>query len=200
MGTVGPPLPGVEVKIAPDGEILTRSASVMKGYWNKPEETKAALTKDGWFHTGDIGELNDGVLKITDRKKDLLVLANGKKVAPQPIELRLQESKYIAQAVLLGDKMKAVTALLVPHFPALREWAKERNLDVTKDAELAENAEVKKLLRAEIDAQTGDLADFEKVRKFVLLPEALTTQNGELTPTLKVKRNVVTEKYGALVE
>ena len=200
LGTVGPALPGVEIKIAEDGEILTRSASVMKGYWNKPEETRAVLTKDGWFHTGDIGELNDGVLKITDRKKDLLVLANGKKVAPQPIELRLQESRYIAQAVLLGDKMKAVTALLVPHFPALREWAKEKNLEVSKDAELAENDEVKKLLRREIDAQTEGLADFEKVRKFVLLPELLTTTNGELTPTLKVKRNVVTEKYGALVE
>ena len=200
LGTVGPPLPGVEVKIADDGEIVVRAPSVMKGYWNKPDETKAVLTRDGWFHTGDIGELSDGILKITDRKKDLLVLANGKKVAPQPIELKLQESKYIAQAVLLGDKMKAVTALLVPHFPALREWASEQNLGISKDSELAGNAEVNKLLRREIDAQTGDLADFEKVRKFVVLPELLTTQNGELTPTLKVKRNVVTEKYGALVE
>ena len=200
LGTVGLPLPGVEVQIAPDGEILTRSASVMKGYWNKPEETRAVFTREGWFHTGDIGELNEGVLKITDRKKDLLVLANGKKVAPQPIELRLQESRYIAQAVLLGDKMKAVTALLVPHFPALREWAAKQNLGASKDEELVEDAEVKKLLRREIDLQTNDLADFEKVRKFVILPEALTTQNGELTPTLKVKRNVVTEKYGALVE
>ena len=200
LGTVGPPLPGVEVKIADDGEITVRAASVMKGYWNKPDETREVLTRDGWFHTGDIGELNDGVLKITDRKKDLIVLANGKKVAPQPIELRLQESRFIAQAVLLGDKMKAVTALLVPNFSLLREWAKEQKLEVSKDAELIENAEVNKLLRREVDAQTKDLADFEKVRKFVLLPDLLTTEKGELTPTLKVKRNVVTEKYGSLVE
>ena len=200
LGTVGPPLPGVEVKIADDGEIVVRAPSVMKGYWNKPDETKAVLTPDGWFHTGDIGELNEGVLKITDRKKDLLVLANGKKVAPQPIELQLQESKYIAQAVLLGDKMKAVTALIVPHFPHLREWAKSQNLELSKDAELAQSAEVNKLIRAEVEAQTGGLADFERVRKFALLPELLTTEKGELTPTLKVKRNVVTEKYGSLVE
>ena len=200
LGTVGPPLPGVEVKIAADGEIVVRAPSVMKGYWNKPDETREVLTRDGWFHTGDIGELNDGVLKITDRKKDLLVLANGKKVAPQPIELRLQESKYIAQAVLLGDHRKAVTALLVPHFPALREWAAKQGLDIGKDGELIQHAEVNKLMRREVDLQTNDLADFERVRKFVLLPELLTTDKGELTPTLKVKRNVVTEKYGALVE
>ena len=201
LGTVGPPLPGVEVKIADDGEIVVRAPSVMKGYWNKPAETKAVLTNDGWFHTGDIGELDEqGVLKITDRKKDLLVLANGKKVAPQPIELQLQESKFIAQAVLLGDKMKAVAALLVPHFGHLREWAKAQNLNIASDEELVAHAEVNKLLRGEIEKQTGDLADFERVRKFVLLPELLTTDKGELTPTLKVKRNVVTEKYGDLLE
>ena len=201
LGTVGPPLPGVEVKIAADGEIVVRAPSVMKGYWNKKEETKAVLTPDGWFHTGDIGELDgEGVLRITDRKKDLLVLANGKKVAPQPIELQLQESQYIAQAILLGDKMKAVAALIVPHFPHLREWAKERNLNISKDDELAAHAEVNKLIRSEVEKQTGDLADFEKVRKFALLGELLTTEKGELTPTLKVKRSVVTEKYGSLVE
>ena len=201
LGTVGPPLPGVEVKIADDGEIVVRAASVMKGYWNKPAETREVLTNDGWFHTGDIGELSaDGVLKITDRKKDLLVLGNGKKVAPQPIELQLQESKYIAQAVLLGDKMKSVAALIVPSFPQLREWAKTQNLSLTKDGELAASAEVNKLIRSEIDAQTKGLADFEKVRKFALLGELLTTEKGELTPTLKVKRSVVTEKYGKMVE
>ena len=200
LGTVGPPLPGVEVRIEADGEIVVKAPSVMKGYWNKPTETREVLTRDGWFHTGDIGELNDGVLKITDRKKDLLVLVNGKKVAPQPIELQLQESKYIAQAILLGDKMKSVSALIVPSFPQLREWAKSQNLDLSKDAELAASAEVNTLIRGEIEAQTKGLADFERVRKFALLPELLTTEKGELTPTLKVKRNVVTEKYGALVE
>ena len=200
LGTVGPPLPGVEVVIADDGEIVVKAPSVMKGYWNKPTETKEVLTHDGWFHTGDIGELNDGVLKITDRKKDLLVLGNGKKVAPQPIELQLLESKYIAQAVLLGDKMKSVAALIVPHYPHLREWAKTQNLNISKDEELAASAEVNKLIRGEIDAQSKGLADFEKIRKFALLPELLTTEKGELTPTLKVKRNVVTEKYGKMVE
>ncbi len=200
LGTVGPPLPGVEVKIADDGEIVVKAPSVMKGYWNKPDETREVLTRDGWFHTGDIGELNDGVLKITDRKKDLLVLVNGKKVAPQPIELQLQESKYIAQVVLLGDKMKSVAALIVPNFTQLREWAKSQNLDVSKDEELAASAEVNKLMRGEVEAQTKGLADFERVRKFALLPELLSVENGELTPTLKVKRNVVTEKYGKMVE
>ena len=200
LGTVGPPLPGVEVKIADDGEIVVKAPSVMKGYWNKPTETKEVLTRDGWFHTGDIGELNDGVLKITDRKKDLLVLVNGKKVAPQPIELQLQESKYIAQAVLLGDKMKSVAALIVPNFGHLREWAKTQNLNISKDEELASSAEVNKLMRGEVEAHTKGLADFEKVRKFALLPELFSVEKGELTPTLKVKRNVVTEKYGSLVE
>ena len=200
LGTVGHPMPGVEIKIADDGEILARGASIMKGYWEKPEETAQVLTRDGWFHTGDIGQiLGDGTLQITDRKKDLLVLANGKKVAPQPIEIRLQESRYIAQAVLLGDKLKAVTAILVPNFPALREWAAKENLGVSTDEELAKNAEILKLFRREIDLQTSDLADFEKIRKFVLLPEPFSAQNGELTPTLKVKRNVVAAKYGELV-
>ncbi|MBW3636899.1 MAG: long-chain fatty acid--CoA ligase, partial [Armatimonadetes bacterium] len=136
LGTVGPPLPGVEVKIAEDGEILTRGACRMKGYWEKPEENAAAIDPDGWFHTGDIGTLDGGNLKITDRKKDLLVLANGKKVAPQPIEIRLQESRYIAQAVLLGDSQKAVMALLVPNFATLHEWATKENLSVEDDAAL----------------------------------------------------------------
>ena len=200
LGTVGPPLPNVEVKIADDGEIVVRAPSVMKGYWNKPTETKEVLTNDGWFHTGDIGELNDGFLKITGRKKDLLVLGNGKNVAPQPIELQLQESRYIEQAILLGDKMKSVAALIVPNFGHLREWAKTQNLSADSDEELVSHAEVNKLIRGEIEKQTTNFADFEKVRKFALLPELLTAEKGELTPTLKVKRNVVMEKYGSLVE
>ena len=201
LGTVGPPLPGVEVKIAEDGEILARGATIMKGYWNKPDATKEALDSENWFHTGDIGEFDkNGCLRITDRKKDLLVLGNGKKVAPQPIELRLQESQYIAQVVLLGDKAKAVSALIVPNFSALRDWAKKENVDATKDEELAKHPATQKLLRREIDAQTGNLADFEKVRKFVVLAEPFSAQNGEMTPTLKIKRKVVADKYGSLVE
>ncbi|HEX8463893.1 MAG TPA: long-chain fatty acid--CoA ligase, partial [Abditibacterium sp.] len=178
MGTVGPALPGVEMKIADDGEILTRGACVMKGYWQKPTETAEAIDSEGWFHTGDIGEIVQNHLKITDRKKDLIVLGNGKNVAPQPIELRLQESRYIAQAVLLGDSQKSVTALLVPNFATLHEWAKEHQLPTDDDATLIKEAAVLALFRSEIDAQTPNLADFEKIRKFVLLPEALSTQNG----------------------
>jgi long-chain acyl-CoA synthetase len=199
LGTVGPPLPGVEVKIAADGEILTRGASVMKGYWEKPKETAEAIDPEGWFHTGDIGVLKDGQLKITDRKKDLLVLGNGKNVAPQPIEIRLQESRYIAQAVLLGDSQKSVSALVVPNFPNLHEWAKAQNISEADDTALIKNAAVLALYKKEIEAQTANLADFEKIRKFALLPESLSTQNGELTPTLKVKRKVVAEKYGSLL-
>ena len=159
------------------------------------------LDAENWFHTGDIGEIDaHGCLRITDRKKDLLVLGNGKKVAPQPIELRLGESRFIGQVVLLGDKAKAVSALIVPNFAALREWAQKENLGISKDEELANHAATQKLLRKEIDEQTKNLADFEKVRKFVVLSEPFTMQNGELTPTLKIKRKVVAEKYGALVE
>ncbi len=199
LGTVGPPLPGVELQIAEDGEILTRGACVMKGYWNNPDATSAAIDAQGWFHTGDIGVLVDGNLKITDRKKDLIILANGKNVAPQPIEIRLQESKYIAQAVLLGDKQKAVAALVVPHFPALHEWAKTEGISFSDDAILVQEARVLALFKSEIEAQTLQCADFEKIRKFALLPVAFSAQNGEMTPTLKVKRRVVAERYGALV-
>lgn len=199
LGTVGPPLPGVEVRIADDGEILTRGACVMKGYWGNPEATAAAIDPEGWFHTGDIGVLVGGNLKITDRKKDLLILANGKNVAPQPIEIRLQESRYIAQAVLLGDKAKAIAALVVPNFPALHEWAKSEKIEAENDAMLIREARVVALFKAEIEAQTAGLADFEKVRKFALLPAPFSVGEGELTPTLKVKRRVVAEKYGALV-
>ena len=199
LGTVGPPLPGIEVQIAPDGEILTRGACVMKGYWNKPVETAEAIDKDGWFHTGDIGVLDGGRVKITDRKKDLLVLGNGKNVAPQPIEIALQESPLIAQAVLLGDSQKAIAALIVPNFPNLREWAKTQNISAENDADLVKNLAVLAHFKAQIEALTPHLADFEKIRKFALISEPFSAQNGELTPTLKVKRRVVAEKYGALV-
>ncbi|MBV9867879.1 MAG: long-chain fatty acid--CoA ligase [Abitibacteriaceae bacterium] len=199
LATVGEPLKAVEVKIAEDGEILTRSDSVMKGYWNKPEATAEAIDSEGWFHTGDIGEFKDGYLKITDRKKDLLVLANGKKVAPAPIEMKLALSPYIAQVVLLGDKQKAVSALIVPKMEAVRSYAKQENIEAGDDAELLKTPQITKLLRKEVDSLTDDLADFERIRKINLIPDAFTVENGELTPTLKVKRRVVAEKYGHLI-
>lgn len=199
LGTVGEVLPGVEVKIADDGEILARGPSIMKGYWNKPQETGDAIDGEGWFHTGDIGVLENNYLKITDRKKDLLVLANGKKVAPAPIEMRLVESKYISQVVLLGDKQKAVSALIVPQMEALRVFAAKQNLGIEDDTELVQSPDVLKLMRAEIDAMSKDLADFEKIKKFSLVSQAFTVEGGEMTPTLKIKRRVVAEKYASLI-
>lgn len=196
LGTVGEPLKAVELKIAEDGEILTCGPSVMQGYWNKPEATAEAIDKEGWFHTGDIGEFADGRLKITDRKKDLLVLANGKKVAPAPIEMKLARSPYISQVVLLGDKQKAVSALIVPKIEAVRDYAKAQNVASEDDAALLRAPEIVQFFRKEVDAQTDDLADFERIRKITLLAEPFTVENGELTPTLKIKRRVVAEKYG----
>lgn len=197
LGTVGEVLESVEVRIDEDGEILVRGDSVMKGYWAKPEATAEAIDSEGWFHTGDIGTLQDNYLKITDRKKDLLVLANGKKVAPVPIEMKLLHSKLIAQVVLLGDKQKAVTAIIVPNMEALKAMA--QNVNAANDEELLKSAEIRKLVRDEIDAQTNDVADYEKVKGFALLATPFSIENGELTPTLKIKRRVVAEKYGSLL-
>jgi long-chain acyl-CoA synthetase len=198
LGTVGEIMGNVKVRIAEDGEILVHAPSVMKGYWDKPEATKAAIDAEGWFHTGDIGTVTDNYLKITDRKKDLLVLANGKKVAPAPIELRLCESRYISQVVLLGDKQKAVTALIVPNMDAVREHGAKNNAGVETDEDLLKSPVINKLFKHEIDILSNDLADFERIKKFTLLAQPFTTESGELTPTLKIKRNVVAQKYAAL--
>ena len=199
LGTVGPVLEGVEVKIADDGEICVRGNTVMKGYWNKPDETREAIDAEGWFHSGDLGSLDDDYLRITGRKKDLLVLANGKKVAPAPIELKMTSSPFIEQIVLLGDKQKAVSALIVPNMGQLKEWAKENQIEIENAGDLIKQSAVQQLLRKEIDAQSGALADFEKIRKVALLAEPFSVEKGELTPTLKIKRNVIAENYGHLV-
>jgi long-chain acyl-CoA synthetase len=194
IGTVGPPIPGVEVKIADDGEILSRGPHIMKGYFNKPEETAAAIDSDGWFHTGDIGELDEeGYLKITDRKKDIIVLANGKNVAPQGIEATLKASRYIANVVLFGDRQPQIVALIVPDFEHLKGWAREQGVSATEPAELVKLPEVKKFYRQEIERHSGDLADFEKVRRFALLERDFG--GDEVTPTLKIKRRVVAENF-----
>jgi long-chain acyl-CoA synthetase len=195
FGTVGPPVGGVEVRIAGDGEILVRGPNVMKGYWNKPEETAEAIDEAGWFHTGDIGHLDeDGYLVITDRKKNLLVLANGKKVAPAPIENKLKGSPLIAEVMLIGDQQDHVTALIVPDFDALRAAVPSEGAKLTND-ELVLRKESQRAVEAEVKRLSGDLADFEKVRKLTLLPREFTVEGGELTPTLKLKRKVVLEKY-----
>ncbi len=201
IGTVGTPLAGVEVKTAADGEILVHGPTVMQGYWNLPDATAEAIDAGGWFHTGDIGEIDSGgYLKITDRKKDILVLANGKKVAPQPIENRLKTSPLIAEAVLLGDNAGTVGALIVPNYDLLKAWAKEQGRDLKKPEELAADPAARKHVKAEIDRLSKDLADFEKIKRLALLPHPFTQDGGELTPTLKVKRRIVAEKYGKLLE
>jgi long-chain acyl-CoA synthetase len=200
IGTVGTLLPGVELKFAEDGEILMRGPGRMKGYWNKPDATAEAIDSEGWFHTGDIGELSpDGYLKITDRKKDILVLANGKKVAPQPIEALLKHSPYIQEAVLFGDKQPTVMAILVPAFDKLLHWARSQELPTSDVAALVASPEVQKLFRAEIERATPHLADFEKIKRFKVVSQPFGIESGELTPTLKVKRKFVAEKYADLL-
>jgi long-chain acyl-CoA synthetase len=201
LGTVGPPISGVEVRIAEDGEILSRGPHIMQGYYNKAEETAKSIDPEGWFHTGDIGVLDeDNYLKITDRKKDIIVLANGKNVAPQPIESKLKASPYMAQVVLFGDREPQVVALVVPDFEHLKRWAKEQGIEERDPEKLIALPQVKKLYRAEFERLTTDLADFEKVRRFTLLQRDFTQERDEVTPSLKIKRRVVRDHYAAEIQ
>ena len=201
VGTVGPLIPGVEVRIGADGEIFTRGRHVMRGYWNKPDATAVAIDADGWFATGDIGELeSDGMLRITDRKKDLLVTAGGKNVAPQPIENQLKASPLIENAVLFGDRKPFVVALLVPAFEELDRWAHERGFDPSDRAALLGRPETAAAFQAVVDEVNQGLARFEAVKRFRLVPEPFTMDQGELTPTLKVKRRVVEKRYARLID
>ena len=185
--TVGQLLQGAEGKIAEDGEILLRGPAIMLGYYNLPEETAAAIDSEGWFHTGDIGEFDGEYLKITDRKKDLLVLGNGKNVAPQPIENKLRGASLIAEAVVLGDGMDHCIALIVPAFELIREKLKFTG----DDAALAQSPEAFALIKAEVSAVNKTVAPFEMVKRFALLSRPFSIEDGEMTPTLKVKRGVV---------
>jgi long-chain acyl-CoA synthetase len=201
IGTVGPALPGVEVRIAEDGEILARGPGIMKGYFNKPDATAEAIDGDGWFHTGDIGELDeDGYLRITDRKKDLIVTAGGKKIAPQPIENRVKTSEFVQNAVMIGDKRKFAIILVVPNRDALEQWAGKRNLDMDSADKFLKLPEVVAKLEREVMVHLRDLARFEMPKKVLVVEEDFTEERGELTPTLKVKRRVVEEHYGDLIE
>ncbi len=191
--TVGESL-GMDLKIANDGEILIKGPAVMTGYYKLPDETAAALDSDGWFHTGDIGEFEGSSLKITDRKKDIIVLGNGKNVAPQPIENKLKASPLILEALVLGDGMDHCVALIVPNFEALRG-----SLKLSDDAVLSENPEARGLIKKEVDRTNKSLANFEMIKKHAILDSPFTLESGELTPTQKVKRKVVKEKYAALI-
>ena len=200
LGTVGKPLLGVEVKIAPDGEILVRGPNVMQGYYRRPEATAAVLV-DGWLHTGDVGELSeDGYLRITDRKKDLIVTSGGKKIAPQPLENLLKADPFVSEAVLVGEQRKFPAALLVPDFARLEAWAAKMGLHTKTRTELVERLEVQRLYQEILDRLNASLAQFERVKRFAVLPSEFTMERGELTPTMKVRRQVVEERWRALIE
>jgi long-chain acyl-CoA synthetase len=200
MGTVGKPVDQVEVKIAEDGEILARGPNIMKGYWNLPEATAEAIDKDGWFHTGDIGELDaERFLRITDRKKELIINAYGKNIAPAPIESSLKTSRYIGQAVVIGDRRKFLSALLVPDFEALKSWAQKNGTTGDVPALLG-SPQVRALYEAEVQAVNKGLAHYEQISAWELLPADFTLETGELTPTQKVKRRVVYKKYADVID
>lgn len=201
FGAVGPVLPGVEVKIAEDGEILTRGDHVMVGYYKKEAETKEAIDEEGWFHTGDIGHLDeDGFLKITDRKKNIIVTSGGKNVAPAPIENALVMSKYIEQVLVIGDRRKYCSAVIVAANDALLNWAKENNLGEHDYQKLLSMPEVKQLFRAEIARLTPHLASYETVKEFIFAKGPFTIESGELTPSLKIKRKVVEQNYAKEID
>jgi long-chain acyl-CoA synthetase len=201
LGTVGKPIPHVDVKIAPDGEILCRGPNVMKGYYNKPDATREVIDADGWFHTGDIGELDrDGYLKITDRKKDIIVTAGGKNIAPQPIENLVKTNKFVLNAVMLGDKRKFPIMLVVLNPDAVKALAKEQSLPASDYAALLAQPDIAARIEREVMANLRDLASYEMPKKLVLLKDDFTIESGELTPTLKVKRRVVEKKYAREIE
>jgi long-chain acyl-CoA synthetase len=196
FGTVGKPIPGVGVKIAPDGEILARGPNIMKGYWNDPVSTAQVIDTEGWLHTGDVGCFNDrGFLVITDRKKHLFVTSGGKNIAPQIIERSFLQSDLIDQFVLIGEGRMFLTALIVPSFDRVGELARSMNLTVTNHEDLAKKEEIHKLFENEIARIQTNVANYERVRKFTLLELPLTIENGEITPTLKVCRKVVEARF-----
>jgi len=200
IGTVGKPLGNVEVKIADDGEILARGPSVFKGYWKRPDETENAFV-DGWFKTGDIGNLDaDGYLSVTDRKKDLIKTSGGKFIAPQPIENSLKHNALIAEAVVLGDKRKFPAVLVSPYFPLLEDWARNNQVPFSSRADLTANPKVQTLYEGIIEDLNQNLARFEKLKKVVLIAEEFSAEHGTLTPTMKLRRRAIEERYRAIID
>jgi len=189
------------VKIADDGEILSRGPHIMQGYWNNPEATAQAIDPEGWFHTGDIGELDrDGFLKITDRKKDIIINAYGKNIAPQPLEGMLKSSPYIGTPVLIGDRRKFLTAIIIPNFEKLERDAAALGIQWNDRQELVSNDKVKALFQSELDRFNQNLDRQEKIRRFALLASDFTIENDEITPSLKVKRKVIDKKYKDVID
>lgn len=201
FGTVGRPFSHIELKISSDGEILIKGPSIMKGYWQDKEATRAAIDEDGWLYTGDIGELTSkGNLKITDRKKYIIVTSSGKNIAPQPIEELICRSPYIDQCFLLGDNREFCTALITPDYEAIKKLADTFGLDYKTENDLINNEKIIKTIRNEIDYLQKDLAKYERIRKFTLLSKPFSIENGELTPKLSVRRHIVERNYSYLIE
>jgi long-chain acyl-CoA synthetase len=193
--SVGEILEGLDVRLANDGEIIMNGPTRLLRYHNKPKETAEAIDTEGYFHTGDIGKLEHGRLWITDRKKDILVMSNGKNVAPAAIEARLKSSVFIEEAMVIGDGMDHIAALIVPSFEALQKFAHDRGIPRTQRSELISHPDISKLLKTEIEAANKGIADFEKVKDYRILAEDWTVETGELTPSLKVKRPVIKSRY-----
>ncbi len=200
--SVGTIMPGVKVRIDPQNdEILVKGRTVMKEYYNKPEETAKAFTEDGYFRTGDAGELiNDNVLVLKERLKDLFKTSNGKYIAPQGIETLISSDKFVDMIAIIGDEVKFVSALIVPNYPAIEQWAKDHNIEYNDMKELLQNKDLNSMIAGRIEIQQANLAPYEKIKKFTLLPEPFTMESGELTNTLKIKRKVVADRYKDIID
>ena len=201
IGSIGTILEGVQVKIGENNEILVKGPTVMRGYYGRPEENAKAFTEDGWFRTGDAGLFDQsGALALTERIKDLFKTSNGKYIAPQAIESRLGEDKYIEQVAVIGDQRKYVTAIIIPAFEALKEYARKKGISFNSLEDLVENAEIRKFIEERIERLQKGLAGFEKIKKFTLLPKEFTIENGELTNTLKIRRPAINSHYASEIE
>lgn len=201
IGSVGTMLPGIEVKIGEENEILVKGPTVMRGYYGRPDDDAKAFTPDGWFRTGDAGLFDQsGSLVLTERLKDLFKTSNGKYIAPQAIESRLGEDRYIEQVAVIGDQRKYVTAIIIPAFEALKEYARKKGITFDSLEDLVENNEIRKFIAERIERLQKGLAGFEKIKRFTLLPREFTIENGELTNTLKIRRPAINSHYANEIE
>ena len=201
LGSVGFPIPSLNVRLGEHNEILVQGPTVMKGYYNKPEETAAVLDPDGWFHTGDCGEINEqGQIILTERLKDLYKTSNGKYIAPQMLETALGQDKFVEQVAIIGDGRKYVSALIVPNFDELKAWAEKRKIKFSSIEDLVNNADVHRMMEERIQGYQKNMAAYEQIKRFVLLPRPFTMEAGELTNTLKIRRAVINKRYAPLID